>query len=73
MKTEIYLTIVGLKELFHSSETSVTFNGDLEDFEIKVDKIIDELGFKKADVHINNSEVFSEEEINTLEEMGFSC
>jgi hypothetical protein len=72
METTVFIKISGRKEPgYPTTSHQVTFDGDLTVFENLVDGIIDQLGYRKADVYIDNPEEFNEDEQETLETMGF--
>jgi len=72
MKAIVDIRIAGRKEPgYPTTSHSVVFDGDLDEFERKVDSIIDELGYHKVDVYIDSPEEFNDDELETLEEKGF--
>jgi hypothetical protein len=72
METTIKIRIAGRKEPgYPTTSHSVSFDGDLDEFERKVDEVTDELGYRKVDVYIDNPEEFTDDEIETLEVKGF--
>jgi len=71
-ETEIYIRVSDRKAPGYPTWGFVVrFQGDLTEFEIKVDQIIDSLDIRKADVYIDNPEEFNDDEQETLEAMGF--
>ena len=72
METTVFIKISGRKEPgYPTTSHQVTFDGDLTLFESEVDQIIDKLGYRKADVYIDNPEEFNKDEQETLADMGF--
>ena len=54
METTVYIRIAGRKEAgYPTTSHSVKFDGDLTVFESKVDRIIEDLGYRKVDVYID--------------------
>jgi hypothetical protein len=72
METTINIKVAGRKEAgYPTTSHSVIFDGDLDEFERKVDEVVETLGYRKVDVYIDNPEEFTDDEIETLEVKGF--
>lgn len=72
METTINIKVASRKDPgYPTTSHTITFDGDLDEFERKVDKLVDELGYRKVDVYIDNPEEFTDDEIETLEVKGF--
>jgi hypothetical protein len=71
METLINLAIIQLNEPYQYCNINIPYIGNLETFDQKVNDIIKELGYNKVEVHIMNPEELSDEELETLDDLGF--
>jgi hypothetical protein len=72
METIIHIRVAARKvEGYPTTSHTVKFNGDIDEFEKKVDALIEELGYNKVDVYIDNPEEFNDEQQEELEERHF--
>jgi hypothetical protein len=72
METIIHIRIAARKvEGYPTTSHTILFDGDIDEFERKVDKLTDELGYGKVDVYIDNPEEFNDEQQEELEERFF--
>jgi len=72
METIIHIRVAARKvEGYPTTSHTIQFDGDIDEFERKVDTLIEELGYNKVDVYIDNPEEFTEDEQETLEEKHF--
>ena len=72
METIIHIRVAARKvEGYPTTSHTIQFDGDIDEFERKVDKLIEELGYSKVDVYIDNPEEFTDEQQEELEERSF--
>jgi hypothetical protein len=72
MEAIIHIRVAARKvEGYPTTSHTVEFNGDIDEFEKKVDALIEELGYNKVDVYIDNPEEFNDEQQEELEERHF--
>ena len=72
METIIHIRVAARKvEGYPTTSHTMPFDGDIDEFERKVDKLIEELGYSKVDVYIDNPEQFTDEQQEELEERSF--
>lgn len=72
METIIHIRVAARKvEGYPTTSHTIQFDGDIDEFERKVDKLVEELGYSKVDVYIDNPEEFTDEQQEELEERFF--
>jgi hypothetical protein len=72
MKTTVNILITDIKGPGSPTSChSVVFDGDLDEFERKVDNLIEQFGYRKAEVTIEDLDEFTEDELETLDAKGF--